>query len=494
MKISTRLFLVLAAGYLLVAAVVVAMINYEMRQQAFLEAESKARLILDHNLAAHTYFSHQLKPKLFAWTESFRSPEYFEPTWMSSTYAVREIEKYSKKLSPWNYYYKECAINARSPENEADPYEKSFLKNLADNPKLVVDSTIRVLDGKPYFVTLRRGEVMEASCLRCHSTPDRAPGDLLKLYGDQRSFHRQAGDVVQAISIRVPLEEAYAEANRFSIHLAGFFLILLSCLYLCQMLLSRRWVFNPLAAIRTKALQIANRPEHLGETIPVPPGKELQELTTAFNTMSTRLHENAQALQKSSESLMESLSKTVIAMAATTEMRDPYTAGHQRRVAKLAGALAEEMGWAADRVEGMRITGLLHDIGNLVVPFELLGKPEKLNAYEHEIMKTHTAVGYEILKGIDFPWPIAQAVLQHHERLDGSGYPSGLTGQDIIPEARILMVADVVDTMAADLPNRPGLGIDQALEELARHPGVLYDPEVVQACVKLFTQKGFQFD
>jgi putative nucleotidyltransferase with HDIG domain len=494
MKISTRLFLVISAGYLIVAAAVVTMINYEMREQAFLEAESKASLILDHNLATHTYFSQQLKPKLFDWSKSFRSPEYFEPTWMSSTYAIREIEKYFQTLSPWKYYYKECAINARSPENEADPYERSFLKNLTVDPKLEVNSAIRVLNGKPYFVTLRRGEGMEASCLRCHSTPDQAPGDLLTLYGDQRSFHRQVGDVVQAISIRVPLEAAYAQANRFSLRLSGFFLIVLFCLYLGQMILSRRWVFNPLAAIRSKALQIANTPEHLGETIPVPQGKELQELTAAFNTMSTNLHENAQALQKSSESLMESLTKTVLALAATTEMRDPYTTGHQKRVAKLAGALAQEMGFSGDRIEGLRVMGLLHDIGNMVVPFEILSKAGKLSDYEHEIVKNHTHVGYEILREIDFPWPIAQAVLQHHERLDGSGYPSGLSGQEIIMEARILMVADVVDTITSDLPNRPGLGIDKALEEITKHKGILYDPEVVDVCLKLFNEKGFHLD
>jgi putative nucleotidyltransferase with HDIG domain len=302
------------------------------------------------------------------------------------------------------------------------------------------------------------------------------------------------GDVVQAISIRVPLEAAYAEANHFSMRLSGFFLIGLFCLYLGQMILSRRWVFNPLATIRAKALQIANRPEHLGETIPIPQGKELQELTAAFNTMSANLHENAQALQKSSESLMESLTKTVLALAATTEMRDPYTTEHQKRVAKLAGALAQEMGFSGDRIEGMRVMGLLHDIGTMVVPFEILSKGGNLSAYEHEIVKNHAHVGYEILREIDFTWPLAQAVLQHHERLDGSGYPSGLSGQDIILEARILMVADEVDTIASDLPNRPGLGIDKALEEIVQQKGVLYDPEVVDACIKLFTKGKFSFD
>lgn len=272
----------------------------------------QGHLILDHHLATHTYFSQQLKPKLFDWTKSFRFPDYFEPTWMSSTYAMREIENYFTAMNPWKYYYKECAINARSPENEADPYEKAFLEDLSGNPKLEIRSAIRKLNGKSYFVTLRRGEGMEASCLRCHSTPDQAPGDLLKIYGDQRSFHRQIGDVAQAISIRVPLEVAYAEANRFSLYLSGFFLIALLCLFMFQLLLSRHWVFDPLAVIREKALQIAAAPEHLGETIPIPKGKELQEMATAFNTMSISLQENALALKKSSESLMKYLTQTVL--------------------------------------------------------------------------------------------------------------------------------------------------------------------------------------
>jgi len=493
MKISMRMFLVISTGYLIVAATVVVMINYQMRQQALFEAESKARLILDHNLATHTYFSQQLKPKLFDWSKSFRSPDYFEPTWMSSTYAVREIEKYFKTLSPWNYYYKECAINARSPENEADPYEQSFLEELAKHPKLELQSAVRQLNGKPYFVTLRRGEDMEASCLRCHSTPEKAPLGLLEIYGDQRSFHRHVGDIVQAISIRIPIEEAFAAANRFSLRLSGFFLLVLFGLFVFQLILSRRWVFDPLAAIRDKARQIAIAPEHLGETIPIPKGKELREMATAFNTLSLSLHENALALQKTSDSLRESLSQTVLALTATNEIRDPYTTAHQKRVAQLAGAIAQEMGFSADRVEGMRIIGLLHDVGMMLVPLEVLSKPVKLGEFELAMIQEHASAGYEIVKGIAFPWPVAQAILQHHERLDGSGYPAGLSGQDIIQEARILMVADVVDSIASDKPYRSGSGIDEALKEIKEKEGVLYDPEVVEACIRLFANKDFTF-
>ena len=176
------------------------------------------------------------------------------------------------------------------------------------------------------------------------------------------------------------------------------------------------------------------------------------------------------------------------------EIRDPYTAGHQRGVANLASALAQEMGFTPEAVEGMRVTGFLHDIGKIAVPAEILNKPGEISPMEFDLIKTHSRVGHDILKVIEFPWPVAQAVLQHHERLDGSGYPLGIKDGDIIPEARILMVADVVVAMASHRPYRPAWGIDQALEEIVRNQGTLYDPGVVDVCVKLFTEKTFQFD
>jgi putative nucleotidyltransferase with HDIG domain/PAS domain S-box-containing protein len=200
-----------------------------------------------------------------------------------------------------------------------------------------------------------------------------------------------------------------------------------------------------------------------------------------------------EALAASYEKVRRTLSGTVQALASTVETRDPYTAGHQRGVASLAAALAQEMGFTPEAVEGMRVTGFLHDIGKIAVPAEILSKPGKISSLEFNLIKTHSQVGHDILKGIEFPWPVAQAVLQHHERLDGSGYPLGIKDGDIIPEARILMVADVVVAMASHRPYRPALGIDQALEEIVRHRGTLYDSGVVDACVRIFTEQGFKF-
>jgi putative nucleotidyltransferase with HDIG domain/PAS domain S-box-containing protein len=183
----------------------------------------------------------------------------------------------------------------------------------------------------------------------------------------------------------------------------------------------------------------------------------------------------------------------VEAFASAVEMKDPQIAGHQRRVAQLAVAIAREMGFSLNQLEGIKIAGLLHDIGKIAVPAEILNKPGAINRLEYEFIKSHCQVGYDLLKDIDFPWPVPQAILQHHERLNGSGYPAGLTDADIIPEARILGVADVMEAMIWDRPFGAAQGIDRALEEINQGVGNLYDPEVVNICVKLFVEKGFSF-
>jgi PAS domain S-box-containing protein/putative nucleotidyltransferase with HDIG domain len=195
-----------------------------------------------------------------------------------------------------------------------------------------------------------------------------------------------------------------------------------------------------------------------------------------------------EALQDSLNRVRRTLEGTVTALATAVETRDPYTAGHQRGVAQLACAIAAELGFSADRVEGIRVMGFLHDIGKIAIPAEILSKPGRLSEYEFNIVKFHSQVSYDILKEVDFPWQVALAVLQHHEKLDGSGYPHGLMGEDIIPEARILTVADVVEAMASHRPYRASLGIDQAIAEISQNRGVLYDPEVVDACLTVLRE------
>jgi PAS domain S-box-containing protein/putative nucleotidyltransferase with HDIG domain len=184
----------------------------------------------------------------------------------------------------------------------------------------------------------------------------------------------------------------------------------------------------------------------------------------------------------------------VDAFAGAVETKDPQTAGHQKRVAQLAVAIAREMDFSLNRLEGIRLAGLLHDIGKIAIPIEILSKPGALNDLEIEFVKSHCQMGFDLLQHIDFPWPVLQAILQHHERLDGSGYPAGLTDKDIILEAKILGVADVVEAMVRDRSYGSAQGIDKALKEIFEKIGVLYDPEVVDVCLKLFVEKGFSFN
>ncbi|HET7831832.1 MAG TPA: HD domain-containing phosphohydrolase [Gallionella sp.] len=193
-------------------------------------------------------------------------------------------------------------------------------------------------------------------------------------------------------------------------------------------------------------------------------------------------------------SLRKSLDSTVEAIASMMELRDPYTVGHQQRVAQLSCAIGKELGLPERQIDGLRVTGYLHDIGKIAVPAEILSRPTELTETEHALVRAHARSGYDILKNLEFPWPVAEAILQHHERLDGSGYPRGLRGDEIILEARILMVADVVEAIASHRPYRASRGMEAALSEIAANKGKLYDEKVVDVCIELFTRKGFHFE
>jgi len=192
----------------------------------------------------------------------------------------------------------------------------------------------------------------------------------------------------------------------------------------------------------------------------------------------------------SEERIRKALGATVQAIVVTVEARDPYTAGHQRRVSDLARSIAAEMGLPAEEIDGIRMAGLIYDLGKISVPAEILSKPSRLSDLEFSLIRIHSEAGYEILKDIEFPWPIARMVLEHHERMDGSGYPRGLRGGQLLPASRILAVADVVESMASHRPYRPAIGIEAALGEISANHDSLYDPQAVDACLQLF-KKGY---
>jgi PAS domain S-box-containing protein/putative nucleotidyltransferase with HDIG domain len=198
--------------------------------------------------------------------------------------------------------------------------------------------------------------------------------------------------------------------------------------------------------------------------------------------------------QRFIDSLRNAFAATIQVMVSAVENRDPYTSGHQRRVTNLAGAIAKEMELPQEKIDAIRMAGVIHDIGNLSVPAEILSKPAKLTELEFSLIKEHSKRGCEMLKDVESPWPLAQIVYQHHERMDGSGYPRNLKGDDIMIEARILAVADVVESMAFHRPYRTGLGIDVALAEIEKNRGIIYDGTAVDACLRLFREKGFRLE
>jgi putative nucleotidyltransferase with HDIG domain len=224
-----------------------------------------------------------------------------------------------------------------------------------------------------------------------------------------------------------------------------------------------------------------------------------QELKSTNDRLEERIREKTLSLEqevaerkKAHEALKQTLNGTVVALARSVEMRDPYTAGHQMRVSELATRIARELGFSEDRLEGMRVMGLLHDIGKIIVPAEILTKPSGLADYEFLFIKAHCKAGYDILKEIQFPWPVATAVFQHHERLNGSGYPLGLPGDRIMMEAKILAVADVTESMSSHRPYRPALGIEAALNEIIGNRGILYATEAADALVKVLKTEGWR--
>jgi PAS domain S-box-containing protein/putative nucleotidyltransferase with HDIG domain len=207
----------------------------------------------------------------------------------------------------------------------------------------------------------------------------------------------------------------------------------------------------------------------------------------------TEQKQNQLELQKSLDQLSKTIEGTIETIALIVEARDPYTAGHQKRVADISVRIAEELGLPEEQIRGIYMAGIIHDVGKIQVPAEILSKPGQLTKLEFDLIKIHPEVGYDLLKGIEFPWPIAQIIYQHHERVDGSGYPRRLKGKDILLEAKIIGIADVIEAMSSHRPYRPALGLDVSLKEIQMNRGTLYDKELVEIYLKVF-KNGYRFD
>ncbi len=216
-------------------------------------------------------------------------------------------------------------------------------------------------------------------------------------------------------------------------------------------------------------------------------------LRSQVKSKTKELRQDIAKRKKTEEKLQKAMDATIETMSKIIEAKDPYTAGHQHRVSQLASRIAKELELPKNKIEGIRIASLIHDIGKIGLPAEILSKPTNLSDIEYSLIKDHSQIGYNILKSIDFSYSIAEIILQHHERIDGSGYPRGLNADEIFIEAKIMAVADVVEAMSSHRPYRPALGTEKALEEISLNKCILYDPEVVDICLKLFKEKGFKF-
>jgi len=245
-------------------------------------------------------------------------------------------------------------------------------------------------------------------------------------------------------------------------------------------------------AIRTKKLEeelkrYQSRLEEMVEERTI----QLQEANERLRGEILDRKQAEEKLKNTLERLRNAVSTTIQVIISTIEARDPYTANHQLRSADLARAIATEMELSPDRIEGIHMAGSIHDIGKLPIPAEILSKPSKLSDIEFALIKEHSQKGYEMLKDVQSPWPLAEIVYQHHERMDGSGYPRNLKGDEILMEARIMTVADVVEAMASHRPYRASLGIEAGLKEIEDNRGILYDADVVDVCLRLFREKGY---
>lgn len=255
------------------------------------------------------------------------------------------------------------------------------------------------------------------------------------------------------------------------------------------------FIFKPIEiekflAIVNRILDQHSRRNRLSESFKKSDDFDQKHYEAQAKMLDKKLHE----LEEQNIKVRQGMIDMIKAVGMTIEKRDPYTAGHQQRVAALAVHIAKELGWDDMRIEGLKLGALVHDIGKIAIPIEILSKPGRLSPVEYELIKMHPDEGYEILKDIDFPWPIAQMIRQHHERIDGSGYPHGLKGDEIIMEARILAVADILEAMASHRPYRPALGIEAAINEIQKERGTKLDSYVVDSCISLFKEDKYVFE
>jgi len=362
--LTTGLLVAVTVAYLVASAAMVLYVRQELRSAALREAADKSGIVLARNLAIHSYINNQLKPRVFALAEGAQPASYFDPVWMSSTFAVREIDRLYRSQTGADYYYREAAVNARSPENEADAYERSVLRRMAVEPGLSKVADVRVIGGESYYVVLHRGESMEEPCLRCHSTPDRAPADLVATYGSTRSFGRTVGELVDVLSIRIPLAAAYAEADATTLRMSGVLLMVLLVCLVALYVFVQRTIVRPLRALNDGVTALVDGTAPLGSTVPVAGWRVLADLGTSFNSLSTSLKRTVGSLEEANRA------KSAFLSAMSHELRTPLNSiiGFSTLLAQgQAGELNDEQTRQLEmiRISGHHLLAIVNDVLDL---------------------------------------------------------------------------------------------------------------------------------
>lgn len=322
-KTSTILGLISTFAFLTLSVVFLLIMNFIQKSDALEYAKEKADIILDKNLSVHAYFNKDLKPSLFDdLKDSIAAKNYFNPAWMSSTYAIIELDKYFNQKNTFGYYYKDAAINARSIRNEADEFELEYLQKINANPNIEAEEGVIEIDNEPYYYLLKKGETLEIGCMMCHSAPENAPSQLVDKYGDIKSFNRNNGEIISIVSIRIPLKEAYLRASDNMLTITIAILVVFVLALFIYLTIQKRIFFNPLVILSKKSSAISNNHQLLGETIDINTTIELSELISSFNKMSVSLYEYSHNLeQKINEktiSLENKIQETIL-LAKTKE-------------------------------------------------------------------------------------------------------------------------------------------------------------------------------
>ena len=304
---------------------VILTVSYFFKKEVIIQAQEKSDIILDRNLSVHEYFSRQLKPDLFEiLQDTLESGNYFEPSWMSSTHALLYIQRYFSERNDFGYYYKDAAINARSPENEADSMERDFLETLRENPNAEAREGITEIGGKKYYYFMKKGERMTKTCLRCHNTPEEAPKKMVQIYGKEKSFNRKQDEIISVASVRIPLDKAYAGAEKNILIIGGLLSVIILIIILIYVYMQKRIIFNPINLLRKQAIAISKDNDLLGETIKVNTSKDLTELIDAFNLMSQRLYEYHRSLEDKVKEKTLSLEKKVEEVSRLNDEKNKF--------------------------------------------------------------------------------------------------------------------------------------------------------------------------